>query len=249
MTPPPETNPTGERIAKRIARAGLCSRREAERWIALGRVSVDGTVLTTPAVVVTAESAILVDGKPLPAEVRTTLWRYHKPAGVLVTHQDPEGRPTIFERIHLDSPHIISVGRLDFQSEGLLLLTNNGELARYLTLPKTGWARRYRVRSFGTPSQMVIDACAEGVTVEGIRYDGIQVVVEREQGCNCWLNVTLKEGKNREIRRIFDHFGHPVSRIIRLAYGPFQLDTLPSGMVEEVPRKMLRASIPKAFLG
>jgi 23S rRNA pseudouridine2605 synthase len=238
----PQT-PRGERIAKRLARAGLCSRREAERWIAEGRVTVDGHKLATPAVTVTETSVIVVDGKPLPLAERTRLWRYHKPAGLVTSHKDPEGRPTVFERLPADLPRVISVGRLDLNSEGLLLLTNDGALARRLELPATGWVRRYRVRVFGAPEPAQLAALANGVTVDGLRYGPIKATLDRQQGSNAWLAISLKEGKNREIRKVMEHLGWSVSRLIRIAFGPFQLGLLEPGAAEEIPGRVLKEQL------
>jgi 23S rRNA pseudouridine2605 synthase len=232
-----------ERIAKVMARAGLCSRRDAERWIAEGRVTVDGTVLTSPAVTVTAESEIRVDGKPLPGAERARLWRYHKPAGLVTTHRDERGRPTVFAALPAGLPRLVSIGRLDLNSEGLLLLTNDGALARRLELPATGWVRRYRVRVHGLVDPQRLAALARGVTVEGIAYGPIRAVLDRQQGSNAWLTLSLQEGKNREVRRVLEHLGHPVTRLIRLAYGPFQLGRLARGEIEEVPQKVLREQL------
>jgi 23S rRNA pseudouridine2605 synthase len=229
----------GERIAKRLARAGLCSRREAERWIAEGRVSVDGQKLTTPAVSVTDSSLITVDGKALPEAERTRLWRYHKPAGLVTSHKDPQGRPTVFERLPEGMPRVISVGRLDLNSEGLLLLTNDGDLARRMELPATGWIRRYRVRVHGTPSLDELIALERGITIDGVSYGSIKALLDRQQGSNAWLTVGLKEGKNREIRKVMEHLGWTVSRLIRIAYGPFQLGLLEPGAADEVPSRVI----------
>jgi 23S rRNA pseudouridine2605 synthase len=229
----------GERIAKVLARAGLCSRRDAERWIAEGRVSVDGKVLDSPAVTVSESNDVRVDGKPIPQPERARLWRYHKPAGLVTTHRDEKGRPTIFENLPADLPRVISVGRLDLTSEGLLLLTNDGALARRLELPSTGWVRRYKVRVHGEVEPERLAALARGVTVDGVAYGPIRAELERQQGSNAWLTVALREGKNREIRRVLEHLGYTVTRLIRLAYGPFQLGALPRGAVEEVPKKVL----------
>lgn len=241
--PDAESGEKGERIARRLARAGLCSRREAERWIAAGRVAVDGEMLTSPAVVVTEASRILVDGKPLPAADRTRLWRYHKPAGLVTSHKDPQGRPTVFERLPADLPRVVSVGRLDLNSEGLLLLTNDGALARRLELPSSGWQRRYRVRIHGTPDPEKLAALARGVTVDGVRYGPVKATLDRQQGANAWLTVALTEGRNREIRRIMTHLGFAVSRLIRIAYGPFQLGLLEPGQVDEVPARVIKEQL------
>jgi len=233
----------GERIAKRLARAGLCSRREAERWIEAGRVSVDGEKLTTPAVVVTEASRIVVDGKPLQAAEQTRLWRYHKPAGLMTTHRDPQNRTTLFEKLPAAMPRVVSVGRLDINSEGLLLLTNDGALARKLELPANGWLRRYRVRVHGKPEPEKLVALERGVTVEGVRYGPIKAVLDRQQGANAWLTVGLSEGRNREVRKIMAHLGFSVTRLIRVSYGPFQLGLLEPGEVDEVPARVLREQL------
>ena len=241
-----ETGPTdggpskGDRIAKVLARAGLCSRRDAERWIEDGRVSVDGKLLTTPAVVVTPNSIILVDGKPLKEPEPSRLWRYHKPAGLVTSHRDEKGRATLFSTLPPELGRVISVGRLDLNSEGLLLLTNDGVLARKLELPSTGWVRRYKVRVHGTVEPERFLALAEGVVIDGVRYGEIKAEFERQKGSNAWVTVALTEGKNREIRRVFEHLGYVVTRLIRLSYGPFQLGLLPRGDIEEVPRRVLR---------
>jgi 23S rRNA pseudouridine2605 synthase len=235
-----------ERIAKRLARAGLCSRREAERWIAEKRVSVDGHVLDSPAVTVTAKSRIAVDGKPLKSAEPTRLWRYHKPAGLVSTHRDPAGRPTLFEKLPKGLPRVISIGRLDLPSEGLLLLTNDGALARHLELPATGWIRRYRARVFGSVDVEALARLKDGVTVAGVRYGPIEATLDRRQGRNAWLTVALGEGKNREVRKVLEHLGLTVNRLIRTSYGPFQLGSLPSGEVEEVTGKVLREQLGKA---
>jgi 23S rRNA pseudouridine2605 synthase len=229
----------GERIAKRLARAGLCSRRDAERWIAEGRVSVNGKRLDSPAFTVGPHDRIVVDGKPVAAAEKTRLWLYHKPRSLMTTHRDPEGRPTVFEKLPQDMPRVISVGRLDYNSEGLLLLTNDGALARRLELPATGWLRRYRVRVHGHPTDETLAELQKGVTIEGIAYGAIEAKVERAQGDNTWLIVSLREGKNREVRRVMEHLGHQVSRLIRVAYGPFQLGSLEPGTVKEVPGKIV----------
>ena len=232
--------PKGERIAKRLARAGLCSRRDAERWIASGRVAVDGQVLTTPATLVTTASAILVDGKALPEAERPRLWRYHKAAGLVSTHRDPQGRPTVFDHMPPGMPRVVSIGRLDLNSEGLLLLTNDGALARHLELPATGLMRRYRVRAHGLADPKALARLKDGVTVEGERYGPVLAEIDRVQGSNVWLGIALAEGKNREVRKICAHLGLRVGRLIRVAYGPFQLGDLAPGMLAEVPTRVLR---------
>ena len=234
---PSEDSP--ERIAKLLARAGLCSRRDAERWIAEGRVSVDGQVLTTPAVSVTADNDVRVDGKPLPTPERPRLWRYHKPAGLVTSHRDEKGRPTVFDALPKELPRLISVGRLDLSSEGLLLLTNDGTLSRRLELPSTGWLRRYKVRVHGVVEPERLATLGKGITIAGVSYGPIRAELERVQGSNAWVTFTLREGKNREVRRVLEHLGLQVTRLIRLAYGPFQLGNLARGAVAEVPRKVL----------
>jgi 23S rRNA pseudouridine2605 synthase len=235
--PEPEAGP--QRIAKVLARAGLCSRREAERWIAEGRVSVDGHVLESPAVSVAAASDIRVDGKPVPQPDRARLWRYHKPAGLVTTHRDEKGRPTVFDALPKDLPRLVSIGRLDLNSEGLLLLTNDGALARRLELPATGWVRRYKVRVHGAPNPDRLAALAKGVTIDGVSYGPIRAALERSQGSNAWIAMALTEGKNREVRRVLEHLGLIVTRLIRLSYGPFQLGNLARGAVDEVASKAL----------
>ncbi|CAA7622755.1 pseudouridine synthase [Magnetospirillum sp. SS-4] len=234
------TEEKGERIAKRLARAGLCSRREAERWIEAGRVVVNGSRLDSPACVVGPGDMVMVDGQPLGEPERTRLWRYHKPAGLVTTHKDPEGRATVFDKLPEGMPRVVSVGRLDLNSEGLLLLTNDGELARKLELPSNAWVRRYRVRVHGEVRDEALARLDKGVTVDGITYGSIKATLDRQQGANAWLTVSLHEGKNREIRKVMDFLGWPVTRLIRVAYGPFQLGTLDEGAVEEVPGKVLR---------
>jgi 23S rRNA pseudouridine2605 synthase len=238
-----EQHKSGERVAKAIARAGLASRREAEAWIAAGRVAVNGTVIASPALNVTAADRISVDGQPLPGRERTRLFLYHKPRGLLTTHADPRGRPTIFEKLPPDLPRLISVGRLDFNTEGLLLLTNDGALARVLELPATGWLRRYRVRAHGSVIQPQLDALRDGVTISGIRYGAIEADLDRVQGSNLWLTFAIREGKNREVRNVLGHLGLTVTRLIRVSFGPFQLGELELGAVEEVPTRVLRAQL------
>lgn len=225
----------GERIAKVMARAGLCSRREAEVWILEGRVSVDGTILDSPAVCVTPENCIMVDGKLLPQKAPPRLWLYHKPKGLVTSHKDELGRPTLFEALPKNLPRVISVGRLDLNSEGLILLTNDGELARHLELPSTGWVRTYRVRVHGRVDPQILKTLKNGITVEGIHYGAITATLERQQGDNAWLLVSLKEGKNREVRRVFEYLGWPVNRLIRTHYGPYELGSLKPGEVKAAP--------------
>jgi 23S rRNA pseudouridine2605 synthase len=238
-----DTPEKGERIAKRMARAGLCSRRDAERWIAERRVSVNGKVLDSPAIVVHPGDTIVVDGKPLPEAEPARLWRYYKPAGLVTTARDEQGRPTIFERLPASLPRVVSVGRLDLTSEGLLLLTNDGGLARHLELPATGWVRRYRVRAFGRIDQAALDRLKKGITVEGINYGSIEATIERQQGSNSWIAMALTEGRNREIRRVLEALGLTVNRLIRVSYGPFQLGKMLDGTVEEVPRRVLKEQL------
>ncbi len=233
----------GERIAKVMARAGLCSRRDAERWIADGRVSVDGAVLTSPAITVSTENTVTVDGQPLPAAAETRLWRYHKPPGLVTSHGDPQGRPTVFERLPKAMGRVISVGRLDLNSEGLLLLTNDGALARRLELPATGWLRRYRVRAYGVVNEDKLAGLARGVTVAGVKYGSIEARLESKTGKNSWLEVSLSEGKNREIRKVLEHLDLNVNRLIRISYGPFHLGKMPRGEVIEVTGKVLREQL------
>jgi len=233
----------GERIAKLMARAGLCSRREAERWIEAGRVAVGGAVLTSPAVNVAVGDEVRVDGKALPAAETARLFRYHKPAGLMTTHRDDRGRPTVFERLPAGLPRLVSVGRLDLTSEGLLLLTNDGALARALELPGRGWLRRYKVRVHGVPDPEALARLERGITIDRVAYGPIRAVLERQQGSNAWLTVSLAEGKNREVRRVLEHLGLTVTRLIRLAYGPFQLGNLARGAVAEVPRHVLNEQL------
>ena len=230
-----------ERIAKRLAHAGIASRREAERMIEDGRVKVNGVKLTSPAFTVSEDDVIVVDGNVVSEKPATRLWRYHKPAGLVTTARDPQGRPTVFEHLPKDLGRVISVGRLDLNSEGLLLLTNNGELSRHLELPSTGWTRRYRVRVHGEVTREKIEALASGLTVDGIRYGPIEVSTDKKQDrANVWLDVALKEGKNREIRRVMEAVDLIVNRLIRVSYGPFQLGNMEPGAVDEVPKKVLR---------
>lgn len=229
----------GERIAKVIARSGLCSRRDAERLIAEGRVFVNGKRLASPALNVGRDDKITVDGAALPMAEGVRLWRYAKPKGRVTTHRDPQGRPTVFDSLPEDLPRVISIGRLDFNTEGLLLLTNDGALARHLESPATGWLRRYRVRVNGTVAQAALDALASGVEIAGIRYGPIEAKLDRLQGANAWLTLGLREGKNREVRKIMEHLGLAVNRLIRTSFGPFALGDLQPGQAEEVKRRVL----------
>jgi 23S rRNA pseudouridine2605 synthase len=227
------------RIAKAMARAGLCSRRDAERWIADGRVSVNGQVIRSPALDVSPADKVLVDGKALQGAEPAKLWRYHKPRGLVTTHRDPEGRETVFDKLPANLGRVISVGRLDVTSEGLLLITNDGALARHLELPATGWLRRYRVRAHGRITQAALDRLKDGIAVEGVKYGPIEAVLDKEQGANVWLTISLREGKNREVRKVLGALGLDVNRLIRISYGPFQLLDLPPGVVEPVRRRVL----------
>jgi 23S rRNA pseudouridine2605 synthase len=240
---PPREKKSGERIAKVVSRAGLASRRDAEQWIVQGRVTVNGRVINSPALDVTANDVITVDGKPLPPRERTRLFMFHKPRGLMTTHADPEGRPTVFDNLPEGLPRLISIGRLDFNTEGLLLLTNDGGLARALELPDTGWLRRYRVRAHGEVTQAQLDELKKGVEVEGVKYGPIDATLERDQGANVWLVFAIREGKNREVRNVLAHLGLEVNRLIRVSYGPFQLGELAEGEVEEVKTRVLREQL------
>ena len=239
----------GERIAKVVSRAGLASRRDAEEWITQGRVTVNGRVINSPALDVTANDVIAVDGKVLPPRERTRLFMYHKPRGLMTTHADPEGRPTVFDNLPEGLPRLISIGRLDFNTEGLLLLTNDGGLARALELPDTGWLRRYRVRAHGEVTQAQLDELKKGVEVDGVKYGSIDATLERDQGANVWLVFAIREGKNREVRNVMAHLGLEVNRLIRVSYGPFQLGELVEGTVEEVKTRVLREQLGEKIAG
>ena len=230
----------GERIAKVIARAGICSRRDAEKLIAEGRVMLDGELVTTPAIKVTANNVIVVDGKPVAAPEAARLWRYHKLSGTVTTHKDEKGRPTVFAALPKSLGRVVSVGRLDFNSEGLLLLTNDGEIARRLEIPTAGWVRKYRARLFGKVTQKDLDTLATGVTIAGVTYGPIVADIERAKGNFSWATVSLKEGKNREVKRVMESLGLKVARLIRISYGPFQLGQLAEGAVEEIPARLWR---------
>jgi 23S rRNA pseudouridine2605 synthase len=240
---PPREKKSGERIAKVVSRAGLASRRDAEEWIVQGRVTVNGRLINSPALDVTANDVITVDGKPLPPRERTRLFMFHKPRGLMTTHADPEGRPTVFDNLPEGLPRLISIGRLDFNTEGLLLLTNDGGLARVLELPDTGWLRRYRVRAHGEVTQGQLDELKKGVEVDGVKYGPIDATLERDQGANVWLVFAIREGKNREVRNVLAHLGLEVNRLIRISYGPFQLGELAEGEVEEVKTRVLREQL------
>lgn len=231
---------TPERIAKLLARAGIASRREAERMIADGRVRLNGKILDTPAITATLSDRIEVDGESLRGIERTRLWLYHKPAGLVTTHKDPEGRPTVFDNLKLGQSHVVSIGRLDINTEGLLLVTNDGGLARELELPSTGWLRRYRVRAHGSIDQAALDRLQDGMAVDGVLYGAIDATLDRTQGSNVWITMGLREGKNREIKNVLGALGLEVNRLIRISYGPFQLGSLEEGAVLEVKSRTLR---------
>ncbi len=242
---PPRGRPAGPsvtepmRIAKAMARAGLCSRRDAERWIEAGRVKVNGRILDTAARDVGPRDRIEVDGAPLPLAEPPRLWRFHKTKGTVTSARDPQGRPTVFEGLPEDMPRVISIGRLDYNTEGLLLLTNDGELARHLELPATGWLRRYRVRARGRVTAADLEKLKDGITIDGIQYGPVEATIDTVSGANMWLTMGLREGKNREVRRILAHLDLEVNRLIRVSYGPFQLHDLAPGAVEHVRRKVL----------
>lgn len=245
----------GERIAKRMARAGLCSRRDAERWIAASRVSVNGKVIDSPALNVVDSDKIIVDDKVLPSKEPTRLFLYHKPPGLVTTHRDEKDRATVFANLPDFMPRVVSVGRLDLNTEGLLLLTNDGELARFLELPKTGWKRKYRVRVNGKVSEKRLVSLENGITVEGMRYKSIKATLEKppegeqKRGANSWISLTLQEGKNREIRRVMEALGLSVTRLIRTDYGPFSLGHMNRSVVEEVKTSIMKHQIEKYFRG
>jgi 23S rRNA pseudouridine2605 synthase len=239
----------GERIAKFLARAGICSRRDAEKMILTGRVAVDGIALKSPAFNVTAKNSVAVDGKVVGAPEVARVWRYHKPAGLVTTARDPQGRPTVFEKLPPGLPRVVSVGRLDLNTEGLLLLTNDGDLARHLELPQNLWIRHYRVRVFGRVDDKRLAILGKGVRIAGMRYAPIRATVEPQQseGANKWLSVSITEGKNREVRKVMEHLGLKVTRLIRTSFGPFQLAKLGRGDVEEVPRRILKEQLANFF--
>ncbi len=232
-----------ERIAKRIARAGLCSRRDAENWIREGRVMINNITLESPAYIVGPNDKILVDKKPLPEQEETRLWRYYKPRGLIVPNRDDKNRETIFDRLKNKLPRVMSIGRLDLDSEGIILLTNDGELARYLELPSTGWTRKYRVRVYGRVDQNQLEKLKEGITIEGIRYGSLLAKLDKQMTSNAWLTIAIKEGKNREIRRVMEFLGYSVSRLIRTSYGPFQLGAMKEDDLQEVKQTILREQL------
>lgn len=242
----------GDRVAKALARSGVASRREVERLIEAGRVAINGRVLDTPAVKIAAGDILTVDGVPVDAAEAARVWRYHKPAGLLTSHGDPKGRPTVFEHLPKELPRVISIGRLDLASEGLLLLTNDGGLSRALEMPKTGWVRRYRARAFGRADQAKLDTLKDGVTIEGVSYGPIEAKIDKAHAseldrktgsANLWISVGITEGKNREVRRVLEHLGLKVNRLIRLAYGPFALGDLAPGEVQEVGPRVIREQL------
>ena len=240
---------TSERVARALARAGVASRREAERLIEAGRVALNGQVLTSPAMNVGPGDILTLDGAPIADREPPRLWRYHKPAGLITTHKDPKGRATVFERLPPDLPRVISIGRLDLNSEGLLLLTNDGDLARQLELPASGVVRRYRARAYGRASQDKLDRLKSGITVEGVAYGPIEAEIERGQGANIWIGLALAEGKNREVRKVLEALSLKVNRLIRVAYGPLELGDLQPGEVQEVPSRRLRQLLADGFSG
>ena len=239
----------GDRIAKVMARAGVASRRAVEAMITQGRVSVNGAVITSPALNVTGADRIVVDGTPMPRRERTRMFLYNKPRGLVTTHSDPEGRPTIFTALPKTLPRLISIGRLDINTEGLLLLTNDGGLARVLELPATAWLRKYRVRANGSVTQEALDNLRNGITVDGVRYGPIEAKLEREKGANCWLTFAIREGKNREVRKVMETLGLTVNRLIRVSFGPFNLGELPEWGVKEIDSKALRNELGEKIVG
>ena len=240
--PAPKT-PDGDRIAKVIARTGICSRRDAEKLIAEGRVKVDGVVITSPALNVTTTNLVMVNDKLLAEPEGARMWRYHKPSGLVTTHKDEKGRPTVFASLPKNLGRVVSVGRLDFNSEGLLLLTNDGEIARRMEVPSSGWTRIYRARLFGKINQAELDHLASGTTIAGVKYGPIVADIERSKGMYNWATVSLKEGKNREVKRVMESLGLRVARLIRTAYGPFQLGQLAEGQLEEIPARLWREKL------
>jgi 23S rRNA pseudouridine2605 synthase len=239
----------GERIAKVIARAGVCSRREAEQLIADGHVTLNHKILKTAAINVTEADQIRINGKLLPQAEDSKLWRYHKPDGLVVSHKDPQGRPSVFDKLRQQLPRVMSIGRLDINTEGLLLLTNDGEIERLLELPSSGWIRRYRVRAYGKMDDAGLERLKGGVEIEGVRYGPVEAKVETSQGDNVWMTVSIREGKNREVKKICDYLGLQVNRLIRTNFGPFQLGDLKRGGIEEIPRKFWQEQLGGKFKG
>ena len=237
----------GERIAKVIARAGVCSRREAEQLILDGHVTLNHKTLKTAAINVTAADQIRINGKPLPQKEESKLWRYHKPDGLVVSHKDPEGRPSVFDKLRQQLPRVVSIGRLDINTEGLLLLTNDGEIERLLELPSSGWIRRYRVRAYGKVDDAGLAKLTRGVEIEGVRYGPVEAKIEKGQGDNVWMNVAIREGKNREVKKICEYLGLQVNRLIRVSFGPFQLGELKRGGIEEIPHKFWQEQLGGKF--
>ena len=236
-----------ERLAKFMARSGVCSRREAEEFIKQQRVTVNGEVVTTPAFNVEGTEKILFDGEKLPQIDKTRLWLYYKPVGLITSHKDEQNRETVFNNLPPYMPRVVSVGRLDLNSEGLLLLTNNGELSRELELPKNAWSRRYRVRVHGRIDLKKLESLKEGVCIDGIEYGKVNAVVDSQNGTNAWITVSLNEGKNREVRKLMKYIGLDVARLIRVSYGPFQLGSLKKGEVKEVAQKVLQEQLGSRF--
>jgi 23S rRNA pseudouridine2605 synthase len=236
-----------ERIAKALARAGVASRRDCERMIEAGRVTLNGIRVATPATLVNADDALKVDGRPVASPAETRLWLYHKPAGLVTTARDPQERPTVFGALPPGLPRLVSVGRLDINTEGLLLLTNDGRLARYLEHPAQGFSRTYRVRAYGRTDAAALARLGRGITVDGVHYRPVRAALDSVQGGNCWLTLTLTEGKNREIKNLLTFLGLEVTRLIRVGYGPFQLGTLKRGAVQESPRRLLPMQLPDYF--
>ncbi len=237
-----------ERLAKFMARAGICSRREAEELIKQQRVTVNGEIVVSPAFNINGDEKILLDGEKLPQIDKTRLWIYYKPVGLVTTHKDEQNRETVFANLPSYMPRVISVGRLDLNSEGLLLLTNNGELSRELELPKNAWSRRYRVKVHGRIDVKKLESLKNGVTIDGIEYGKVNIVIDSQNGTNAWLTVTLNEGKNREVRKLMKYIGLDVARLIRVSYGPFQLGSLKKGEVKEVPQKVLQEQLGSRFI-
>ena len=238
------TTERGERIAKWLARAGVASRRDSERLLAEGRITLNGAAVDHPATFVTPGDIVQVNGRVIDAPERARLWRYHKPEGLVTTHRDPASRPTVFDKLPSHLPRVVSIGRLDLNSEGLLLLTNDGGLARQLELPSNGWIRRYRVRVHGVVTDRALAGLANGVVVEGVSYGPIEAAVDSRALSNTWVSISLREGRNREVRRVMAHLGLQVTRLIRVAYGPFQLGNLSRGEVDEISGKILREQLP-----